>query len=563
MNLLLKNKYIYIFFLIVLSHYIYPLIVFNEIIINPHDKLEIDTVYSYITSQIYKGNFDSINHFLSGEIKWYYLERLFFPINILNTFLSDKIFFFTETILQKVLAYFSFYLLAKSIKIPKFESSLGALIYTSIIAIYSASSFFIFIMPYILYLLVSRVHLKIKHYIIIILIGLNSSLAQDIFSLFLIIPFSYFFTRKNKSFNHGLKIFFTIFLSILLVNLHLIFATLLSDVVTHRENFIIRESFLVSSLETVKEIFLIINIHDISFFFLIPLGLLYVTIILASVATREKKIKNILYFFIFILFLLTLGGSTLIEFFFIGPLDIFSSINFRRINRVIPLFMTMLLIYNILNIKKSSIKIFIYSLSIITALSLQLMIPVKETIRSFIKPNAIIELKTFFLDYNFVNVPHILFHSNNYFTKNDDEKYRTNKTFDKYYQFDDYKFIKKIVKESRVLSVDLDPMVAVMNNIKVIDGYHNIYPNDYKLKFRKIISKELDNNIKLKNYYDDWGNRVYAFYTDKNNLLLDFLAAKEIGADYVISSFAITNENLKIICSKCNNSKKLFLYKIL
>ena len=225
--------------------------------------------------------------------------------------------------------------------------------------------------------------------------------------------------------------------------------------------------------------------------------------------------------------------------------------------------MTILLIYNILNIKKRSIKIFIYSLSIISALSLQLMIPVKETIRSFIKPNAIIELKNFFSDYNFVNVPHILFHSNNYFTKNDDEKYRTNKTFDKYYQFDDYKFIKKIVKESRVLSVDLDPMVAVMNNIKVIDGYHNIYPNDYKLKFRKIISKELDNNIKLKNYYDDWGNRVYAFYTDKNNLLLDFLAAKEIGADYVISSFAITDENLKIICSKCNNSKKLFLYKIL
>ena len=106
-------------------------------------------------------------------------------------------------------------------------------------------------------------------------------------------------------------------------------------------------------------------------------------------------------------------------------------------------------------------------------------------------------------------------------------------------------------------------MVAVMNNIKVIDGYHNIYPNSYKIKFRKIISRELEANEELRKYYDDWGNRVYAFYSDKDNLLLDFAAAKKIGADYVISSFAIKNNNLEIICSRCNNSKKLFLYKIL
>ena len=73
------------------------------------------------------------------------------------------------------------------------------------------------------------------------------------------------------------------------------------------------------------------------------------------------------------------------------------------------------------------------------------------------------------------------------------------------------------------MSVGLDPMIAVMNDIRVIDGYHTIYPLSYKIKFRKIIEKELDKNIKLKNYYDDWGNRVYAFYTDKNNLMLDFI----------------------------------------
>ena len=113
------------------------------------------------------------------------------------------------------------------------------------------------------------------------------------------------------------------------------------------------------------------------------------------------------------------------------------------------------------------------------------------------------------------------------------------------------------------MSVGLDPMVAVMNDIKVIDGYHTIYPLNYKIKFRKIIEKELENDIRLKTYYDNWGNRVYAFYNDKDNIMLNFKAAKALGADYVISKFPIKNNVLKIVCYKCNNSNHLFLYKIL
>ena len=138
-----------------------------------------------------------------------------------------------------------------------------------------------------------------------------------------------------------------------------------------------------------------------------------------------------------------------------------------------------------------------------------------------------------------------------------------NETFDNYYKFEDYAFIKNIVKDSRVMSVGLDPMIAVMNDIKVIDGYHNIYPLSYKIKFRKIIENELEKNIVLKNYYDNWGSRVYAFYNDKNNIMLNFQSAKTLGAHYVISKFPIKNKELKTICYKCNNSNHIFLYKIL
>ena len=48
-----------------------------------------------------------------------------------------------------------------------------------------------------------------------------------------------------------------------------------------------------------------------------------------------------------------------------------------------------------------------------------------------------------------------------------------------------------------------------------------------------------------------------------NNILLNFQSAKILGANYVISKFPIKNNELKIICYKCNNSDFIFLYKIL
>ena len=113
------------------------------------------------------------------------------------------------------------------------------------------------------------------------------------------------------------------------------------------------------------------------------------------------------------------------------------------------------------------------------------------------------------------------------------------------------------------MSVGLDPMVAVMNDIKVIDGYHTIYSMEYKKKFRKIIAHELEINNILKNYYDNWGSRVYAFYSDSNKLLINFKEAKAIGADYIISAFPIENLDLELICHNCRGNKDIFLYKIL
>ena len=106
-------------------------------------------------------------------------------------------------------------------------------------------------------------------------------------------------------------------------------------------------------------------------------------------------------------------------------------------------------------------------------------------------------------------------------------------------------------------------MVAVMNNIKVIDGYHVLYSLSYKLKFRKVIQEQLADSEKIKKYYDMWGNRVYTFVQDKKSIKTNFIQANLLGAEYVISKYSISNKNLLPICEKCNNSAELFLYKIM
>ena len=134
------------------------------------------------------------------------------------------------------------------------------------------------------------------------------------------------------------------------------------------------------------------------------------------------------------------------------------------------------------------------------------------------------------------------------------DRYQNIYTFNGYYDFYDYPFIKKIVGNKRTLSIGVDPMIAVYHNINVIDGYHNTYPVNYKKTFRKIIEPELNSNPNFRKYYDNYGSRVYtSLYHPQNikNIVLNFKEAKLIGAEYVISKYAVDNEDLVVLSKKC------------
>ena len=143
------------------------------------------------------------------------------------------------------------------------------------------------------------------------------------------------------------------------------------------------------------------------------------------------------------------------------------------------------------------------------------------------------------------------------------QNFRNYYTFNGYYMKDSYSKIKKIVGEKKVISLwPIDPMVATMNEIYSLDGEHNLYPLSYKKKFFNIIKNELEDDSDFKDYYLKWGHRVYAFVNDKNNVKIDFIEAKKIGASYVISKYLVNNLNLKFV-TEIEGVEILYLYEII
>jgi hypothetical protein len=113
----------------------------------------------------------------------------------------------------------------------------------------------------------------------------------------------------------------------------------------------------------------------------------------------------------------------------------------------------------------------------------------------------------------------------------------------------------------RVVSFDLDPMIASFNGYVSFDGYAYNYSLEYKNSFRRIIRQELSAEKDLRDYYDGWGSRVYLFHRDlpPRYIRLDLCEAKEIGAEFVLSKKNLTLlDNLKLF----EEYRGLKLYKI-
>jgi hypothetical protein len=134
-------------------------------------------------------------------------------------------------------------------------------------------------------------------------------------------------------------------------------------------------------------------------------------------------------------------------------------------------------------------------------------------------------------------------------------------SFAEHFKSNDYRLIRNVIGDAVTMSVGLDPMAALMNEIGTIDGYYNAYPLSYKIRFRPVIAQQFvitegegvniwDSDMKIADpraYFDNWGSRLYTFVDDPSKVALDYCAAYHLSARYVISRFALTDSHLSLV----------------
>ena len=100
-------------FLFILSlFYLIPYFLVGQLIVNPHDLLDSEIVYNHIIGRIYGGDFESIELFLAGEIKWYFLRGILRPLTLLYAFFETETAYWLTDIIVKLISYICFFKLA-------------------------------------------------------------------------------------------------------------------------------------------------------------------------------------------------------------------------------------------------------------------------------------------------------------------------------------------------------------------------------------------------------------------------------------------------------------------
>ena len=559
-------KFLFVSFAIFGANYAASYFLFGSIVINSHDTLEIIVPQNKVLSDLYRYGFDYIDVFLNGNLSWTYFDRIFNPLLIIY-FLADlKSAYFTETILFKFFAFWSFYQLSKTEGLEKSKSIIVSCLYAVLVTRFYTSSIIILFYPY-LYLLICRNKiLKINNILFLIFCGLNSSLVYSSMVFPFLILSAYIFNKEKINFKKLFLIFLIINIAIIITNFHL-FINLLDSNASFRSEFVDSQTLVSQISESINKIFLISsNFKDINIIFDIFPSLLFIYILqnsffseYSSVDTDLLKIRKIFFTIAGFFFISIILNN--FSFFLVSYFTDFPYINLGRLIRLHPFLYCLIILFYL---KKKEAQSLILITIIVAIFSLQAKDIFHESakivVRSSFSNAQFNEIKNKLKDQDYLKIVNLVLKTDLSFDIKSNKKYIRN--YDNFFKHEDYKFIKKITGNYRIISIGLDPMAAATNGIKVVDGYHVNYPLFYKREFRKIIKKELDKNVNLKRYYDNWGARVYAFYNDENNIDIDFRRAKEIGATFVLSKFSIINSDLETICIKCNNLENFNLYRI-
>lgn len=134
-------------------------------------------------------------------------------------------------------------------------------------------------------------------------------------------------------------------------------------------------------------------------------------------------------------------------------------------------------------------------------------------------------------------------------------------------------FINKNPNQYKIISFGLDPSVSIYNDLYTLDGYFNNHSLSYHLKFEEIQSQFIKNNyldnkliLKNKKLNSICLNCIKSYKIESiYNLQINFNLLKNLGANYLLSSVMVdNNNNLKLLkrFSHLDSPYNIFLYEL-
>ena len=567
------------FFALIVFYFIFfeqivGLIFLDSFFLNSTAPGDIGTFSDYLISSKYMGgNIESFNYPMGGNIKWYHHFAILKPITFIFVIFQEYGYLILGS-LSKILTFFGFYLIGKKNNLKGFNLIIPGLVCVYLSPFHYFFDFGFSIIPYLFYIAVYKEKINTKHYLIVFFAGLNSIffyiLIPAIILLLLILIYNY---REEKIKN--MKIFFIFLISSLITELNFIIPIL--DGFEVRTGIITSEKNFTEIMKTFLQKILMIDLNYFTgnkFIFELFLKIsIPLTILIGVFNINKNNVKKIILFFI----ILGIVEQFSYHRFF---LDLMTALKLNALNLnykiglikffIIPFLLLKILRYPDTIILKTNrvlliLFIIIYPLKNTTIL-------IKNYFKFNIKENTnsvyIDSLKKKYTNRKFlVLFTEILKNKNFIFSKTLPNSFDLTggemHTYRTLFLSSEYKILKKIIKNERVLLVNLNPSVAAVNEIYVIGGYYNIYPEYYKKEFRKIIDKN-DNKSQL-NLFDTQSTHllISGYGADK----LDYTQAKKLGANYVLTNVVINNTQLINVCKNCLNSSyqlTMFnLYKIM
>jgi hypothetical protein len=390
-----------------------------------------------------------------------------------------------------------------------------------------------------------------KEWVVLFLLPFYSSFVLGFFFFLVAISFLWIYDLIRKRKWNGPFLFSLIFMTslYLVIEYRLVYSMVLSEQPNHRMEFISSRHDFWHSMRLSLKNFVIGHTHVMTVHTHVILPILFLTLILLAF---KKKIKhNKLFIF---LFLLNVALSIWYAFWFNNlwiplkeKISFLNTFNFARFH-----FLRIIVIY----------------------LSFGLACYILWSLGKFWRQLANIAILSQIVTLLLFNEELLYGH------------YFHSPSFREFYATEQFNDIKEYIGDPqdsyRVASIGLHPAISQYNGFYTLDTYNNVYPLEYKYKFRKIIAKELEKNKQLRKYYDEWGSRCYIFVNELGktyeftkdqkkevrHLQLNTNQFREMGGRYIFSSVPILNakDNNLAFLKEFNHKEsawKIYLYQVM